>query len=69
LGRGNGSEAFILCLLAGLAPFGLVLQAFVVKKDLFAGCPGKLLAAIYARYWAILIVRHQFGVDMFCVSL
>ena len=44
----DGRQPFVLCLLAGLAALRRVLQSFIVKEDLFACGPDKLLAAIYA---------------------
>jgi hypothetical protein len=51
---GDGREAFVLGLLAGLAALRLVLQALVVEKDLFASRPRKILAAIDAMNRAVL---------------
>jgi hypothetical protein len=46
LGGGNGGETFVLGLLAGLAPLGLVLQAFVMKEDLLPARPDEIISAI-----------------------
>jgi hypothetical protein len=55
LGCGNRCQALILSLLARLAALWLILQAFVMEKDLFTGCPDKVLTAIDAFDCAILI--------------
>ena len=45
---GDGGETFVLGLLAGLTPLGLVLQALVMKKDLLASRPDKIISAVDA---------------------
>jgi hypothetical protein len=56
LGRSNRSQAFVLSLLARLAPLRFVFQPFVVKEYLFAGSPDEILVAINAPDWAVLIL-------------
>jgi hypothetical protein len=51
---GDCRETFILGLLAGLASLGLVLQALVMKEDLFAASPDEVVAAIDALDCSIL---------------
>lgn len=51
---GDGREAFVLGLLAGLTSLGFVLKTLVVKKDLFASSPNKILSTINALDIAIL---------------
>jgi len=50
----NCRQAFILRLLASLAPLGFVSQSLVMEKDLFTCSPEKRFAAIDATYRAIL---------------
>jgi hypothetical protein len=52
-GRDSG-EAFVFCLFAGLAAFGLILESLVMKKDLLAGGPDKFLTAVNAMDHSIL---------------
>jgi hypothetical protein len=54
LGGGDGREAFVLGLLAGLTTLGLVLQTFIVEENLLSGCPDEILSAIYAMYVSVL---------------
>jgi hypothetical protein len=51
---GYCGEAFILSLLAGLAPLGFVLQSFIVKEDLLTSRPDKILCAVNTLNRAIL---------------
>jgi hypothetical protein len=51
---GDGREAFVLGLLAGLTTLGLVLQTFVVEENLLSGCPDEILSAIDTMYVSIL---------------
>src|ERR687890_717388 len=55
--RGDGGEAFVLRLLAGLAALRLILQTLVVEEELLAARPDELLAAVYAEYRTILKLR------------
>jgi hypothetical protein len=50
-------EAFILGLLAGFAPLGFVLQSFIVKENLLASRPDKILRTINTLNRAILEFR------------
>jgi hypothetical protein len=50
MGERDGGEPIILCLLAGLASLGLVLQTLVVEENLFADCPGKFIATVDTIY-------------------
>jgi hypothetical protein len=54
LGGGYCGEAFILGLLAGFAPLGFVLQSFIVKEDLLASRPDKILCTVNTPNRAIL---------------
>jgi hypothetical protein len=45
---------FFACL-HGLATLGFVLESLVVKENLLAGCPDKVLVTIDAPDWSILI--------------
>ena len=47
LRRRDGSQAFILRLLTGLASFWLVLQTLVVKKGLLSRRPDEILITVY----------------------
>jgi hypothetical protein len=47
---GNGREAFVLGLFARLATLRFVLQTFVVKEDLFASSPDKIISTINTLY-------------------
>jgi hypothetical protein len=58
LGRRDCRQAIILGLFAWLATFGLVLQTFVVKKNLFTHSPNEWLTAIDAVDGSILKVRR-----------
>jgi hypothetical protein len=58
LGCGDRCQPIVLGLFARLATFRLVLQTFVVKKDLLAGRPNERLAAIDASDRSILKVRR-----------
>lgn len=58
MARGDGCQAVVLGLLAGLATFRLVLQAFIVKEDLLAHGPNKRVVAIYTLNRSILKVRR-----------
>jgi hypothetical protein len=57
LRRGYGCEAFILGLLAGFAPLGLILQSFIVKEDLLASRPDEILSAVNTLDRAIIEFR------------
>jgi hypothetical protein len=57
LGGGDGSKPVILGLLAGLAPLRLVSQSFIVKEELLAPRPDKLLTTVNAENEAILILH------------
>jgi hypothetical protein len=54
---GYGGEAFILGLLAGFASLGFVLQSFIVKEDLLASRPDKILCTVNTLNRAILEFR------------
>jgi hypothetical protein len=54
---GDGREAVVLGLLAGLAALGLVLQTLVVEKDLLASRPSEILTAIDAAYRTVVELR------------
>jgi hypothetical protein len=54
---GNGSEALVLGLLAGLAPLGFVFQTLVVKEDLLARGPDEIFPAINTLDTAIVEFR------------
>jgi hypothetical protein len=58
LGLRDGRQSIILGLLAWLATFRFVLQAFIVKEDLLTNSPGKRLGAIDAFDRSILKVRR-----------
>ena len=45
---GDGSQPFILRLLARLATLRFVLQSLVMEKCLFAGSPDEILVTVYA---------------------
>jgi hypothetical protein len=51
---GYRCEAFILGLLAGFAPLRLVLQSFIMKEDLLASRPDKILCTVNTLNRAIL---------------
>ena len=61
---GDGGEALILRLLAGLAPLRLVLQTLVVEEELFARRPGEILAAVDAEDQAI----HELSLHLYPFS-
>jgi hypothetical protein len=48
LRSGDGSQSFILGLLARLATLWFVLQSLVVEKRLFPGSPDETLVTVYA---------------------
>jgi len=48
LRSGDGSQSFILCLLARLATLWFVLQPLVMEKRLFPGSPDEILITVYA---------------------
>jgi type IV secretory pathway TrbD component len=62
----NRCEALILGLLAWLAAFGFILQTLVVKKDLLAASPDKILPAVYALDRAI--IELHFGMTPLSVG-
>ena len=64
LGRGYRREPIVLSLFAGLTTFWFVLQAFVVKKYLFADSPNEWLTAIDACDRSILKVRRLLSSDL-----
>ena len=43
---GDGGQALVFSLLAGLAPLGFVLQAFVVEENLLAGGPNEIVPTV-----------------------
>jgi hypothetical protein len=51
---GDGGETFVLGLLAGLAAFRLVLQAFIVKENLLASRPDEILSTVNTMNIAII---------------
>lgn len=51
----NCREPFVFSLLAGFATLGFVLQSLVVKENLLAGSPDKVLVTIDTPDWPILI--------------
>jgi hypothetical protein len=51
---GDGGQSLVLRLLAGLASLRLVLQAFVMKKNLLASRPDEILSAINTLNVAII---------------
>jgi hypothetical protein len=57
-------QPIILSLFAGLATFGFILQAFVVKEDLLTRSPNEWLAAIDAGDRSILKVGSLFSSDL-----
>ena len=63
----DGREPFVLGLLAWLAALGLVLQTFVMEKDLLTRSPDEFFAAINAAYRAVL--EFNFFLTPFLVSL
>ena len=67
VGSRNGREAFILCLLAGLAALRWIFQSLVVKEGLLPRCPDKLLVAIntYNSLIVIFARRGNFGREDF----
>ena len=58
VGRGDRRQPIILGLFAWLATLRLVLETFVVKKDLLAGGPNEWLGAIDAGDRSVLKVRR-----------
>ncbi len=54
---GDGGEAFVLGLLAGLATLGFVPQSLVVKEDLLTGSPDKVVATVHTGDCAIFKFR------------
>ena len=64
---GNGGQTLVLCLLAGLAAFRLVLQTLVVKEDLLAASPDEVFVTVNATDVAVLI--FGFGVRPFAIRL
>ena len=62
---GNGRQSFILGLLARLTAFRLIPQTLVLKEELLAGRPDKILSAIHALERAVLKLR--LGVAPFTV--
>jgi hypothetical protein len=64
LGLRDCRQSIILGLLAWLAAFGFVLQAFIVKEDLLARRPNERLGAIDARDRSILKVRRLIVNDL-----
>jgi hypothetical protein len=59
LRRCDRREALVLGLLAWLAALGFILQTLVVKKDLLAASPGKILPAVNALNRAILELHFR----------
>jgi hypothetical protein len=49
------SQSFIFRLLAGLAALWFVFEPFVVKEDLLAGSPGKVLVTIHTMDCTVFI--------------
>jgi hypothetical protein len=56
LSGGDGIQAFILGLLAGLTAFRFVLQPLIVEEDLFPRRPYKALSAVDALYRKIVVL-------------
>lgn len=61
LGRRNSREPIVFRLLAGLAPFWLVLQTLVVKENLLADSPREIAAAINTSNGPVLIFGRLLG--------
>ena len=53
LSRRDRRQSLVLCLLAGLTTLGFVLQSLIVKEDLLAARPDKVVTAIDAFYRSI----------------
>ena len=51
---GDGGQALVLSLLAGLAAFRLVLQTLVVKENLLAARPDEIFVTVYTKDVAVL---------------